>query len=121
MGSERMLRAYARASNRRRRVFNAFNACFDGVWLGLLDREALDRLDEHFSGVGHDEMDGRVFSYRDEAHNRSGLHDWERAAIERHFPSGGHVLVKRSQSPRAARAGRPGAGSRRSPSTRPCA
>ena len=93
MGSERMLRAYARASDRRRRALNVFNACFDGVWLGLLDREALDRLDEHFYGVGHDEMDGRVFSYRDEAHNRSGLHDWERAAIERHFPSGGRVVV----------------------------
>jgi hypothetical protein len=38
-------------------------------------------------------MDGRVFSYRDEAHNRSDLHDWERAAIERHFPSGGHAVA----------------------------
>jgi hypothetical protein len=51
MGSERMLRAYARASDRRRRALNVLNACFDGVWLGLLDREALDRLDEHFYGV----------------------------------------------------------------------
>ena len=93
MGPERMLRAYARASDRRRRALNVLNACFDGVWLGLLDRNALDRLDEHFYSSGHDEMDGRVFSYREEAHNRSGLHDWERAAIERHFPSGGRVLV----------------------------
>jgi hypothetical protein len=93
MRAETILRAYARASDRRRRALNVLNACFDGFWLGLLDRDALDRLDERFYGAGHDELDGRAFSYRDEAHNRSGLHDWELAAIERHFPAGGRVIV----------------------------
>ena len=93
MGTQRILRAYARASDRRRRALNGLNACFDGFWLGLLDRDALDQLDEHFYSVAHDEHGGRVFSYREDAHNRSGLHDWEHAAIERHFPARGRVLV----------------------------
>ena len=88
-----MVRAYARASDRRRQALNVVNACFDGLWLGLLDRDALDRLDEHFYSAGRDEMDGRMFSYREQAHNRSGLHDWERVAIERHFPASGRVIV----------------------------
>lgn len=93
MDAARRVRAYARARERRRRALNALNACFDGFWLGMLDRDDLDRLDEHFYGVGHDEMGGRAFSYRDDAHNRSGLQDWEQAAIERHFPAGGRVIV----------------------------
>ena len=93
MSADRTLRAYARANDRRRRALNALNACFDGFWLGMLDRDALDRLDEHFYSAGHDETDGRVFSYRDADHNRSGLHEWEQAALERHFPAGGRVIV----------------------------
>jgi len=93
MGPDRALRAYARARERRRRALNALNACFDGFWLGLLDREALERLDEHFYSDGHDELAGRVFSYRDDEHNRSGLHPWEQAALERHLPPGGRVIV----------------------------
>jgi hypothetical protein len=93
MDPDRIARAYRRASDRRRRALNVFNACFDGVWLGLLDRDALARLDAGFYTDGVDEQHGRVFSYRDDAHNRSGLQDWERAAVDAHFPAGGRVIV----------------------------
>jgi hypothetical protein len=93
MNQDRLLRAYRAATTWRRRLWNVANGCFDGVWLGLLDRAALDRLDEHFYAQGHDVEDGRTFTYRDEQHNLAGLRDWEEAAIEAHFPPGARVVV----------------------------
>ena len=93
MDPDRILRAYRRASDRRRQTLNVVNACFDGLWLGLLDRAALERLDEDFYSHGADEHDGRRFTYREERHNQAGLHEWERVAVEEHFPPGGRVIV----------------------------
>jgi hypothetical protein len=93
MQSDRLIRAYRSATTRRRQLLTAVNACFDGFWLGLLDRAALDRLDEVFYGEGHDVEGGRTFTYRDEQHNLTGLRDWEQAAIDAHFPAGGRVIV----------------------------
>jgi hypothetical protein len=90
---ERLLRAYRAATIRRRQVLTLANACFDGFWLGLLDPAMLARLDEQFYGEERDTEDGRSFSYGDERRNLSGLRDWEAAAIDAHFPSGGRVIV----------------------------
>jgi hypothetical protein len=90
---ERLLRAYRTARLRRRQLGNVVDGCFDGFWLGLLDRATLDRLDEDFYGHGQDIEDGRRFTYRDEQHNLSGLRDWEEVAIDTHFPPGGRVVV----------------------------
>jgi hypothetical protein len=38
-------------------------------------------------------FDGRTFTYTDEQYNLSGLHVWEAAAVDAHFPSGGRVVV----------------------------
>ena len=93
MSPERLARAYRTASTRRDRLWTAANGCFDGLWLGFLDRPALARLDEVFYTDGHDVLDGKTFAYTGEQHNLGGLQDWEAAAIEAHFPPGARVVV----------------------------
>jgi hypothetical protein len=93
MNPDRLLRAYRSARLRRRQLWNVADGCFDGFWLGLLDRATLDRLDEDFYARGQDIEDGRRFTYRDEQHNLAGLRDWEEAAIDAHFSPGARVVV----------------------------
>ena len=56
-----------------------------GLWLGLLRRAQLNAVTADFYR--------NQGCYVDSAYNASGLADWERAAIERHFPTSGQVLV----------------------------
>ena len=93
MSPDRVTRAYRVASRRRDRLWTAANGCFDGLWLGLLDRRALAVLDEGFYSNGHDVLDGRSFAYADDEHNLSGLQAWEAAAVDAHFAPGARVVV----------------------------
>jgi hypothetical protein len=57
----------------------------DGLLLGALSPDTVDRLDElYFEGQ---EM------YADDSHNRRGLFRWEEDAVEKFFPDGGKVVV----------------------------
>jgi hypothetical protein len=68
-----------------RRFLAHLSASFNGVWLGLMDREALDLIDEtYYENKPH---------YVDEAYNTSGLRDWEARMIDEHFPRSGRVVV----------------------------
>ncbi len=61
------------------------NALSNGLWLGVMDRRALDLIDEiYYEGKSR---------YVDEAYNSSGLRDWEREMIDTHFPESGRVVV----------------------------
>lgn len=93
MSSARLLRAYYASRRRRRQFWLLVNGCFDGLWLGLMGREALADLDEDRYNDGQDTLDGRTFTYADEQHNRRGLRDWESAVVDAHFPPGARVLV----------------------------
>lgn len=62
---------------------------FQGLWLGLLSRERLARLDEFYYG----EAQANQPDYAGDGHNLRGLFDWESAAVARHFPRGGRVVV----------------------------
>jgi hypothetical protein len=93
MRIENLVRAYRWADTRRRQLLTVVNGCFGGVWLGLLDRPALERLDELFYSHGRDVLDGRAFTYAADEHNLSGLRGWEETAIESHFPAGARVAV----------------------------
>lgn len=57
-----------------RRTASAADIAFTGVWLGLLSRDALHRVD--------DLMYRRRARYRSEAHNLGGLFAWEEAALQ---------------------------------------
>jgi ABC-type multidrug transport system ATPase subunit len=90
---DRMVQAYRSASAHWRQATTLATACFDGLWLGLMDRSKLAHLDEDFYANGTDVHDGTRFSYTDEVHNLAGLQPWELAAIRRHFPPSGRVVV----------------------------
>ena len=81
----RLVRAYAKASGWQRRFLTHLSAFFNGFWLGLMDREALDLIDETY-------YESRP-NYVEEAYNTSGLRDWEAQMIEEHFPRSGRVVV----------------------------
>ena len=68
-----------------RRGVMTIRAAFDGVWLGVLDDEAMRLIDESY----YDE----VPKYADEAYNRRGLNDWERDAIDRFFAGRRRIVV----------------------------
>ena len=81
----RLVRAYSKASRWQQRLVTHLNAVFNGLWLGAMDREALDLVDELYYG-------GKP-NYVDEAYNSSGLKDWEAAMIDEHFPERGRIVV----------------------------
>lgn len=93
MTGNRLVRAH-RATNRwRDRAWIALSACFDGLWLGLLDHPRQAQFDEAFYTDGQDVRNGRAFSYSDREHNLAGLYRWEIAAIEANFAPGSRVVV----------------------------
>ena len=94
MTAEDLVRAYRSADTRRQQLLTVVNGCFDGVWLGLLDRTALERLDELFYSDGQGRA-GKIRRSRthSEEYNLSGLQGWEEAALKSHFPADGRVAV----------------------------
>ncbi|PRY30479.1 hypothetical protein [Pseudosporangium ferrugineum] len=78
-------RAYTRWQRWRDAARRAGDAVHAGLWLGLLDRADLHAVDQ-------DEYRRRT-AYRSDAYNLSGLFEWERRMIDRHFPAAGPVVV----------------------------
>jgi hypothetical protein len=58
-----------------------------GVWLGILSRSALDAIDDIYY-LGDIGRQCNPIDYRADAHNRRGLWEWEREALDRHFRKG---------------------------------
>lgn len=78
----RLVFAYDRSL---RRILAALESIHTGLLLGLLRRDALDRMTQQ--------------SYReralyvDDTYNASGLFDWERQAVAQHFHAGSRLLL----------------------------
>lgn len=68
-----------------RRGLMTIRAAFDGVWLGVLDHEAMRLIDESY----YDE----ARKYADETYNRRGLNAWEHDALERFFAGRERIVV----------------------------
>ncbi len=68
-----------------RRAANALSALHQGLWLGLLDREALHEVAMRQYLVWGE--------YRDPEYNRSGLYPWEERVVERFFPDCRSILL----------------------------
>lgn len=66
-------------------ALKAIRITHEGVWLGIMDRAALDRATELYYR--------RQPRYLDPAYNASGLHDWEARALDRYFGDCQSVLV----------------------------
>ncbi|MGH7782073.1 MAG: class I SAM-dependent methyltransferase [Candidatus Binataceae bacterium] len=67
-------------------IHNGSAALIQGLSLGLLSNEQLERLTEH-------RYLRQSAGYSDESYVDSGLFLWEREAIRRYFPPGGRILV----------------------------
>ncbi len=68
-----------------RRATNALSALHQGLWLGVLDRQALHRvaMRQYLAWV----------EYRDPAYNRSGLSTWEASVADRFFTGRRSLLL----------------------------
>lgn len=91
--TDRTVRLYLWARRQRDRLAHGLGAAFDGIWLGLLDRDRLHQLDERFYDERVERVDGRAQRYDDDAYNARGLFDWEQAALRDHFRVGTRVVV----------------------------
>jgi hypothetical protein len=83
--SQEKSRLYYSASAALDRLLLGTKAVFVGVSLGVLDRETLHAIDQRYY-----ERDRR---YWDDEYNTSGLLEWEREAVERHFEACRSILV----------------------------
>ena len=68
-----------------------------------LDAVELAAFSDAWADALSDEAYRRAELYATEAHNGAGLFDWERAAIERFFPTAGRALVTSAGGGREAR------------------
>lgn len=91
-GAQRV-RAYLATRTQFDRGLRLLNACFTGAWLGVLSRTALAELDASYYATRREPVAGRALAYADADHIRSGLFDWERRALETHFPAGGRLIL----------------------------
>ena len=66
-------------------IVRAARVFLAGFWLGVLDKESLDLIDEIFFS--------NIRMFQTQEYNLMGLWPWEREAIERHFPKEGRLLV----------------------------
>jgi hypothetical protein len=89
----RRIRFYLASRAAFERGLRVANAAFTGAWLGWMDRAMLAELDRAYYATQAEPVHGRALPYADAGHIRSGLFDWERRALEAHFPAGGRIVV----------------------------
>lgn len=85
--------SYQRAMNRLAHVQFGLQSVFNGYWLGRLDRSDLDRVDDGFFARATEEVAGGNATYGSDKYITSGLADWERDAVQEHFPVHRPVVV----------------------------
>src|SRR5690349_14128433 len=88
-----VLTAYERVARLRRSARRVTDGLWDGLFLGLMDRETLAALDRAFYARATETIDGRLQRYDEEGHIRSGLAEWEERVMRAAFPAGCRVLV----------------------------
>jgi len=64
---------------------NFLDAAFSGFWLGVMSEKSLDFSDELYYN--------RTKSYTDEKYNQSGLFEWEKPMIQKHFSNAKSILL----------------------------
>jgi hypothetical protein len=67
------------------KILNLGNVLLNGFWLGIMGEKSLDAADELFYS--------RNTQYIDEEYNTSGLFDWEKEMIEKHFKHARNLLL----------------------------
>lgn len=92
MTSQLLPRIYYKIQRFELQFLSAVWATSVGIWLGILSRSALNAIDDiyYLGGTG---TQGSPIDYRADAHNRRGLREWEREAIDKYFGQKGRVAV----------------------------
>ena len=67
------------------RLCSFLDAVFSGFWLGVMSEKSLDYSDELFYN--------RNKHYSDDKYNLSGLFDWEKIMIKKHFSNAKSILL----------------------------
>lgn len=80
-----LARAYMKSERMFTHAQGTARGLFDGLWLGILSRRQLARIDEAYYT--------RERIYRTQEYNRGGLHRWEQDVIGRHFSSARRLVV----------------------------
>ena len=78
------VRLYLAAQKRFAQLKKLSQIVFDAFWLGWLDSDVLDLIDESF----HDSN-----RYHTDTYNKLGLWEWEKKAVDTHFKDCGRLLV----------------------------
>lgn len=90
---QRLARLYRRSLHRQEQVVRLVSAVHQGVWLGLLDREALSLIDEmHYNEVA-EPVGGRPAKYTEDDWNLRGLFDWEAELVDTYLDGARRVAV----------------------------
>lgn len=63
----------------------ALRGVSDGIWLGVLSRSQLSRIDEHYYR--------RAAEYTTESYNQGGLFPWEHGAVDKYFGDVHRIVV----------------------------
>jgi hypothetical protein len=82
---DRVARWYYRSDRLANAALRALRGIFEGIWLGVLSREQIARIDEVYYH--------RATMYVTESYNRIGLWSWEQAAIDAHFGGVRQIIV----------------------------
>jgi hypothetical protein len=82
---DRTIRWYYRLDRLADTALRMLRGAFEGVWLGILTREQLARIDEIYYDHARE--------YLTESHNRSGLFTWEQAVVDHHFGGVRRIIV----------------------------
>lgn len=85
-------RLYFAARKLQTRISSYAWSFFTGCWLGILNRAALEAIDDLFYLRAAQDQSSPI-DYRRAEYNRQGLWAWERNAIQRHFRPGSTLLV----------------------------
>jgi hypothetical protein len=82
---DHIIRWYYRSDRLANTALQVLRGAFEGVWLGILNREQLARIDEVYYNHARE--------YMTESHNRRGLFAWEQAAVDHHFIGVRRIIV----------------------------
>jgi hypothetical protein len=88
----RPARAFLWSRAQEGRLIRVMQSVSTGFWLGFLSPSDLDAVDDAYY-VGVNGKRAGPIDYSSNEYNKQGLFDWERRAIEAHFPIGGSIAV----------------------------
>jgi hypothetical protein len=80
-----VVRVYFKSREEFSLISRFFEACLMGFWLGVLDKQSLQEIDDDYYK--------NSTKYLGESHNRSGLFSWEEKAVQAYFSENRKIIL----------------------------